>query len=88
MMEKMEGCEYSKVDKTSDPCHNPAVFIHRAKGVVVCTSHVESLEKFFEAKDSGARTRVVTSTPAPTKSNKGFPMTVIKTPGAVIPGLG
>ena len=83
MMEKMEGCEYSKVDKTSDPCHNPAVFIHRAKGVVVCTSHVESLEKFFEARDSGA-----TSTPAPTKFNKGFPMTVTKTPGAVIPGLG
>lgn len=97
MVEKMEGCEYPKVDKTSAPCHNPAVFIDREAGLVVCIAHADSLETFLKAEHEAFLALPVEEVPVITaqvgmkseekESAQGFKINTDKVPGSITPGL-
>lgn len=47
-VEKLTDCEYEDIDKSSEPCSNPPVFIDRLGGHVVCIMHAEALELFLQ----------------------------------------
>lgn len=93
MVEKMEGCEYHKVDKTSAPCHNPAVFIDRLAKVVVCVAHADSLGTFLSQAKTAVEENVaaviaeVALGPAEKEPHQGFKINTDKVPGSITPGL-